>query len=444
MRYTRFVLYALLLFVSAASVRATELYDRLMALERVTSVEELPKGFFAERYVVTFEQWLDGKSPARGKFEQRVVVAHAGFDRTTLLVTEGYGGSRALNERYREEISQRLGSNQVFVEHRYFGESVPDPCRWEYLTAEAAAADLHAVREAMGSFYRERWIASGISKGGENALIYQMYYPADVDAVVAYVAPVCFGVEDPRSIDFLEGQVGTSEQRALVREFQREVLSRREHLVPLLSEYCDLHGYDFDVSIDEAFDFMVLEYGFALWQWGTAPAVIPESDSPHEELFDHLVAVSMPSYFAKSSSAELRPFFVQASRELGYYAYDVRPFEGLLKLATTKGYVSRVFLPADQGKIRYSDQLSRRLAAYYRANDPRVLVLYGANDPWTSMGLGEEFFEGKQQMRRVVVPEGSHRSRLRNLDASEQEELWNRLESWVLFPSQPAQTSGKP
>ena len=126
MRQLRITLSLLVLLVTGIAVAgATELYDKLIALKGVVSVEELDPGVFEERYAVMFDQPLDHKNPSKGRFEQRFVVAHAGFDRPTVIVTEGYGGARALGPRYREELSSRLNSNQRFVEHRSFGGSTP-------------------------------------------------------------------------------------------------------------------------------------------------------------------------------------------------------------------------------------------------------------------------------------------------------------------------------
>lgn len=428
MKYFRLTFSFLALLLAGLAVAgATELYDRLIALKGVVSVEELDKGFFEERYVVMFDQPLDHKNPSKGHFEQRFVVAHAGFDRPTVIVTEGYGGARALNPPYREELSSRLGANQIFVEHRYFGESTPSPRNWDYLNAENAAADLHAVRQALAAVYPEKWIGTGVSKGGENSLIYRMYYPQDVDVTVAYVGPICFEVEDGRHEPFLE-RVGTAEERAAIREFQTEVLKRRKELVPLFDEYCKSKGYEFRTNIDEVFDLCVLEYPFSIWQWGTAVSVIPASDSPHQELLDHLTATVSPDYFAVSEEPS---FFVQAQRELGYYGYDTAPFEGLLSIKNAKGYLPRILLPDDARRIRFSDALSRKITAFYKTNDPKVICIYGQNDPWSAAMLDTTAFDGKQNMKLIVEPGGSHRARIKTQSDEVQNQIWKTIEGWL-------------
>ncbi len=428
MRYLKFTFaFFALLLAGLTFAGATELYDRLIALKGVVSVEELEKGLFEERYAVMFEQPLDHRRPGKGHFEQRFVVAHTGFDRPTVFVTEGYGGARAVGTRYREELSEHLNANQVFVEHRYFGESTPEPRNWHYLNAEQAAADLHAVREALREIYPEKWVATGVSKGGENSLIYRMYYPEDVDVTVAYVGPVCFGVEDGRHEPFLD-RVGTDEERATIREFQTEVLKRRKELVPLFDEYCKSKSYTFRTNIDEVFDLCVLEYPFSIWQWGTATSLIPAPDSPHQELLDHLIAIVSPDYFAVNDEPS---FFVQAQRELGYYGYDTAPFEGLLSIRDARGYLPRIMLPDDARNIRFSDGLSRRIVSFYKANDPKVICIYGENDPWSAAMPDSTLFEGKTNMKLFVEPGGSHRARIKTQSEEVQAEIWEVIEGWL-------------
>ena len=41
----------------------------------------------------------------------------------------------------------------IFVEHRFFLESTPEPRDWKYLTAENSAKDLHAVTAAFKTMY---------------------------------------------------------------------------------------------------------------------------------------------------------------------------------------------------------------------------------------------------------------------------------------------------
>ena len=46
----------------------------------------------------------------------------------------------------------------------------------------------------------------------------------------------------------------------------------------MFEKYCSDKGYTFRIPIAEVYDFNVLEYSFALWQWGPPVNKIPETD----------------------------------------------------------------------------------------------------------------------------------------------------------------------
>ena len=172
----------------------------------------------------------------------------------------------------------------IFVEYRYFLESTPEPKDWQYLTAENSADDLHAVRNAFKSIYPGKWIATGISKGGQTTLLYRTFYPDDVDISVPYVAPLCYGAEDGRHEPFLR-KVSTPEDRKRIEDFQLEVLKRKAALLPRFKKYCDEKGLKFRAPVEEIYDYCVLEYSFALWQWGTPVSSIPATTASDDEIF---------------------------------------------------------------------------------------------------------------------------------------------------------------
>lgn len=153
------------------------------------------------------------------------------------------------------------------------------------------------------------------SKGGQTTLLYRTFYPDDVDISVPYVAPLCYGVEDGRHEPFLH-KVSTPENRKIIEDFQLEALKRKATLLPRFEKYCTEKNYSFRAPIEEIYDYSVLEYSFALWQWGTPISSIPATTASDDEIFSHLLAISEPGYFtADSPNAS---FFVQAARELGY------------------------------------------------------------------------------------------------------------------------------
>lgn len=175
--------FLLLFFLSVMTVMAApgDLQEKLASLKGISGIEKLQSDYYPEKYVVRITQQVDPKDPAAGTFTQRVIVGHVGYDRPTIMVTEGYGAAYALNPKYQEELSKLLNANLVFVEYRYFLESTPEPKNWDYLTAENSAYDLHNVRNTFKQVYPEKWISTGISKGGQTTMLYRAFFPDDVD-----------------------------------------------------------------------------------------------------------------------------------------------------------------------------------------------------------------------------------------------------------------------
>ena len=126
--------FLLLFFLSVMTVMAApgDLQEKLAALKGISGIEKLQSDYYPEKYVVRITQQVDPKDPAAGTFTQRVIVGHVGYDRPTIIVTEGYGAAYALNPKYQEELSKLLNANLVFVEYRYFLESTPEPKNWDY------------------------------------------------------------------------------------------------------------------------------------------------------------------------------------------------------------------------------------------------------------------------------------------------------------------------
>ena len=92
----------LLMLTVAFAGNAQELQKKLEGLKGISGIEKLESDHYAEKYLVRITQPVDHKNPAAGTFTQRVIVAHVGFDRPTILVTEGYGAAYALNPRFRK------------------------------------------------------------------------------------------------------------------------------------------------------------------------------------------------------------------------------------------------------------------------------------------------------------------------------------------------------
>ena len=422
------ILLGLLILVCQNLIAQDLLHEKLKTIATISEIKPLEKGEFAEKYVTYFNQPLDHQHPEKGSFRQRVVVSHIGFDRPTVIVTEGYGASYALNPKYREELSKMFNTNMVFVEYRYFLESTPNPRDWQYLTAESSADDLHAVRQALKDIYPNKWIATGISKGGQTAMLYRTFYPNDVDITVPYVGPLCYGVEDGRHEPFLR-QVGTADERRKIEDFQLEVLKRKSTLLPRFEKHCQEKKYEFNASTEEIYDYSVLEYSFAFWQWGTPVSTIPANNASDDEIYKHFMAISEPSYFAKGGGNE--SFFVQAARELGYYGYDIRPFKQYLSITSSKGYLKKLMLPDDAKEIKFDKTLSKKITKFLTKNDPKMLFVYGEIDPWSAAATTWLNTDKKENVHIFVEPRGSHLARINTLPEDMKQKAISILKKWL-------------
>ena len=410
--------------------KESKLHIALAKGKNVTEVTRLESELFTEKFLVRINQPLDHKNPALGSFSQRFIVAHEDFDAPVVMVTEGYGAAYALNPNYRDELSKKLNSNQVVVEHRYFLESTPEPCDWQYMTGENSANDLHNINTLLKEVYKDKWITTGISKGGQTTMIYRTFFPNDVDISVPYVGPICFGVEDGRHEPFLL-QCGTKDDQERILAFQKAVLTNKESLVKMLDKESVAKKWDFqDLTTAEVLDYCVLEYPFALWQWGTPTSTIPNVEkATDKELFDHLMRISSASYFGDLGA--IASFFVQAATDLGYYGYDTKPLKELLTIKSADGYLRNIFLPKEAKDTEFNTTLHKQMYKFLKKNDPKMIFIYGEFDPWTAAAPEEFLFKGKENMVMYLEKGGSHTARIATMSESVQEEIWNKINSWL-------------
>lgn len=414
------VVTGILSFCSVKWKSATEFIESRPAF---SSIEEIkPDSMYSKAWLLWINQPLDHNNPEKGFFKQRVWLSHKSPEAPVVLITEGYMAPR----NFTSELASMLQANQVVVEHRYFGKSVPDSVRWEYLTVEQAAMDHHRVVEAMKEFYKGKWVNTGISKGGQTAMIHRAFFPQDVDVTVSYVAPFNLERDDRRLVDFFDN-VGTAEQRKRIATFQKEVLNRKEELMPWFNDLITQKDYTFRMGKERAFELSVLEYPFSLWQWGGPVDEIPEPGADAEVLFAHLHQGSDFGYFSDQQWQEIGPFFYQAYKELGYYPYLAAPFKDFLD-EIKEDTVSNRFMAPDVENLSFDKQVSFEILKKLKNIDPEMIVITGENDPWSATSLEPEGFS---KMLKIEKPGGSHRTRINNLPDSLKNRVMGQLEVWL-------------
>lgn len=416
---------------SQIAVQATPLEAFLFDLEGVRFQGIATMSGFEACYVLDVEQPLDHEHPERGSFFQRVFLAHADRELPTVLVTEGYARGR----QYPAELTAAVGANQLIVEHRFYGASVPEVLDYEYLNIEQAAGDLHRIRTLFADWYEGPWLASGISKGGQTTTFYRYFYPDDVAVSVPYVAPINLTLEDPRIYEFLRNH-GSEACREGIRLVQDRLLKNRAESLLRLVWYAKGEGSEFGEYLDfeSAFEYAVLEYPFSFWQWGASCDDLPGPDASMDEVMDHFLEVSGLAFFSDASMVDFASHYYQCAREFGYYGYEIESFGDQVIALQGPQNPSAIFAPEGVEVSYDGGALAKTVWGWAAAEADEFVVVNGADDTWSATGLTAEHLANRDAL--VFLMEGQHHgsARLINLTDKEKRELRKSLEVWLGMP----------
>lgn len=414
-----------------AQVMVSELEGYLYDLEGVRFERLNPLPGFEASYELSIEQPLDHAHPEAGTFFQRVFLSHQDAELPTVLVTEGY--ERGFH--YPAELTTAIGANQLIVEHRYYGASLPEQLDYAYLNIEQAAADLHRIRTLFADWFTGPWLASGISKGGQTTIFYRYFYPEDVAVSVPYVAPVNLGLEDPRIYDFLRSH-GADDCREGIASVQRRLLESREESLLRLKWFSKGEGSHFGdyLSFEQAFEYAVLEYPFSFWQWGASCGDLPAVDAPFDEVMDHFLEVSGMAFFSDQSMVDYASHYVQCAHEFGYYGYEIEPFGELIVALNGPSNPSAIFAPKGVDTDYDGGALAQKVWDWAAVGADEFVVINGANDTWSATGLTAEHLAARDAL--VFLMEGQHHgsARIKNLTEKEKKALRRTLEGWLGTP----------
>lgn len=413
------------LFIQTAVAQTDTLLSRLKGLPDVINVTPIkPNKAFKSAYVILIDQPVDHDNPKGRHFQQRVFLSHSDFSKPMIFVTEGYQADYAQSPYYSEELSGMLDANQIVVEHRYFGKSVPSPLDWKYLDIKNAAADHHLIVGIFKALYPAKWISTGISKGGQTSISFRYFYPDDVDVTVAYVAPINFALEDPREEVFLKN-VGSVEIRDRIEHFQKLLFQRKKEILPAFEKKAQGVNATFNrFGLEAAFDQTILECSFSFWQWGHSESEIPDQNADNESLLNALCRIVPVYTFSDAEILKYEPFFAQANRELGYYGYDLTPFKEWLK---QKSYPNTVLGPQNLA-VSYTAEPMEKIDEWLRTKAERLICVYGECDPWSASAAR---IENNPNTLKVYNAKGCHTSRISTLSEEQKVSVFAKLHEWL-------------
>jgi PS-10 peptidase S37 len=414
-------------WAAPANCAATDLLGKLNCVPGLVAVQLPDSGIPGyERFNIVLEQPVDHANPSAGKFGMRMQLLHTSDTKPMVMFTSGYNLATG-----RSEPTRTFRTNQISYEHRYFASSRPVPTDWTKLNIEQAAGDAHHIAEALHWLYPAKWVNTGGSKGGMTSVYQRRFHPCDVDATVAYVAPVSFGEADPIYVPFLESVGGDTwaSCRANIIEFQKRLLMQREQITPLVM------GSFVRIGVDQAFELAVQELPFAFWQY-TYPrsnlkgcALIPTADATPKDMLDFLEShSSADDLIGNSSYALYEPYYYQAATQLGTPATNEVPLAGLLRFPGTD--ISTTFLPLD--RVVVPDRTAMPdVNQWLATNGERMMLVYGEFDPWSSrtfeLGQARDSF-------KFFEPGGNHGARIGTLSPTDKALAISTLERWLKTP----------
>lgn len=417
------LIFGTLFLVISLNGFSQDLEDLLFELPDVI-FKKLDHSDHGEVYQLNVKQPLDHKDPSQGHFYQKVFLTHKGFDNINVVATEGYSCSR--NRIY--ELTKLLDANQIEVEHRYFGESMPDSLDYQYLNLAQATADLHKINQLMRQIYSGKWVSTGISKGGATTIFYRYFYPEDVNVSVPYVAPINYEFEEQRIYDFLD-QVGTPKCRRRIKEFQIRMLKNSDKIMPWISFYSLGAKLEFSyLTMEQAFELAVLEYPFSFWQWGHQCEDIPSEEESLQKATEYLLDVSGVDFFSDQSMVTYASHYYQSATEMGYYGYEIEEFKDYLKYIPLDKNPHAAFVP-NKLDVEFDDTLLKNVKVWLSQHGNEFIYIYGELDTWTASAVSPSknvdavwfFMEGK-----------NHRNaRIKNMTSSEKQMLVFNLERWL-------------
>ena len=384
-----------------------------------TIVPEQNPAEYSELYEVFFTQPVDHNNPSAGTFGQKAYVYYVGSDRPTVLYTCGYLLSDQFKKTPYVDIAYNMNANLVMVEHRYFGDSKPaNPTDWTYLNMEQAAADHHAIIQALKPLMPREWVSTGTSKDGMTSVYLRYFYPNDVAVTTAFCAPFMPSLTYLPVGRYVHEESGTVGERNQMKALLERLLENGENgmyasFIELLqaNNFSNLDEYTFNWYVNGCFD-----YFFNFFSYETpATRHLPALDTPAYELLQKVFS----NLFNKVDSSWAYPYAIQSAKELGRPLEDFEPYAELLE-GTTFDVNQFTQNPCDlkeEDRWLYNTYSNFRIVDMLNNFIPNttcpILFVYAKDDPWT--GARPDRIN-EQYSKLIINPIGVHNHDINNVE----------------------------
>jgi len=426
---SRILLFLLILiFIYSCSEQSTkpdpkdnsDILIKLQSLPGVDVREIEPNWDYPREFEIDITQPIDHNNPDGPSFTQRLYILHESENNPVVFLPSGY----QVSERSYSALAYLTGANQIAVTHRFMPGSKPDGMDYQFLDIRQAAEDHHQIVDLFKSIYDGPWISYGGSKGGLAALYHRRFYPEDVEATVALVAPIMFGTEDSRFDKFLLEDVADEDCRNRLKQFQRQVLQNKQEIIPLVIDYLSQRGEPYSWDIELILEIGILEYFFYFWQYGDGDCnSIPDSNATSSEMFTHLTDNIWFEDYTDPSIDWAEPVYYQIYNEMGYYRLITDHLQDLL--TSLEYYSHRVFLPVNVD-VAYKPEVTQDINNWLQSEGNNIIYIYGSQDPYTSCAIE---LTGQTNALKIVQSGANHRIYLWDLDDAEL--VYSTLEEWT-------------
>ena len=366
--------------------------------------KEQGKIVYKEQYSMFFLQDLNHDDEGGDSFQQKVCILFRGFDRPTVFVTLGYdydGFRDAL------DLGTNLDANMVYVEHRNYGESYnQDNGKWEYQTLAQASADLHAIYQVLKPLFPGKWLSAGTSKDGETSISYAYYYPQDMDLAVGFCAPFVIGLNDERFGEYLYNEIGTEEERKLMKAGIRKALQYGEdgfyQVACQEMEAAGMKAPEFTEYVYNVFDAYYNMYQYNLASEGRA-ALIEQMATDDEMLMMEICAM-----IEENRDAAYRAYWVECAKEMGWQDNGYKYYSDLLEGTSFNpdDALPQILNEEDRNIVQSYDSsvFTDIVHNFFMTSTCPLLLYYSHDDPWTA-GMPQQV---GPNVKIVVNPIGIH------------------------------------
>jgi hypothetical protein len=402
-----------------------DILDKIKTLEGVTVTEIEAKNGYPREFQIDIIQPVDHNNPNGPKFTQRAYLSHVSDTMPMIFAPNGYRSTSSSSQ----ELALLLKTNCLNVTHRYFPDSRTVPLDWQYLTIKQSADDHHNIVSLFKKIYKGKWISSGASKSGLTALFHKRYYPDDVDATVAYVAPFTFGIKDGRFPVYLRN-IGGGDCYSKLMKVQLYVLNHRTEFLSMINNYINTSGTTYSMERELLLELNIMDYPWAFWQYYsfTCSSIPDTTTSTYSQIFSHYTGINPINSMSDSYLSYYEPYAYQALTELGAPAYETGYLVGYLKKVNPNAVGNPNYeLVGPKGTaFRFNSNTLPDIYSWLQTHGDRIIYIYGKNDPWAA---GAIELTGSADALLFMQNGANHNVRIVNLDNPDL--VYNALEHWL-------------